>query len=96
MMALACTTTPTPIPDVPLFDKKTVEGLVTTQLLVALDNNRDMLQTCVAPLLINSGEIEPEYIGNDIWVIKIGPFCTIAFHDKDGHVILTQQDKTTD
>ena len=98
-MALACTTTPTPTPqptpDVPFLDEGTVEGLVLSYI-----TGQNHLCATVYAYVVTKGEsptITKEYLGNDIWVVKISSkVCTFTVHDKEARVILPQQDKTTD
>jgi hypothetical protein len=43
--------------------------------------------------------MEARYVGRDIWVVNMGvgvSICTFTVHDKEAHVILPQQDKTSD
>ena len=94
LMALACTATPTPTPDVPLLDEETVEALVATYIV---ENHRHYPSTnpCGSYLIDPTTK---KYVGNDIWVVQLGgiKFCTFTVHDKKAHVILPQQDKTSD
>jgi hypothetical protein len=99
LMALACTTTPAPTPlptpDVPFLDEETVEGLV----LSYITGQNHLCATGYAAA-VRKGEsltITKEYLGNDIWVVKmLVQMCTFTVHDKEAHVILPQQDKTAD
>ena len=98
LMALACTATPTPTPDVPLLDEETVEALVATYIV---ETHRHYPSTNPCGNYIYPTEAKPttkEYVGNDIWVVRLGgvSYCTYTVHDKKAHVILPQQDKTTD
>ena len=110
LMALACTATPAtpaPTPDVPLLDAYTVDGLVRSYIVAqrhitgdshpchtslnTYDQFRDSMMEHLA-----------FYVGNDIWVVRF-PYaldkenssCTFTVHDKEAHVILPQQYKTT-
>jgi hypothetical protein len=99
LMALACTATPAtpaPTPDVPLLDKKTVEHLVVGHLL---DNSIRGRYCTDLPT-----HYEATYVGKGIWVVVgkdeadsgVGEFCTFTVHDKEAHVILPQEGKTSD
>ena len=96
LMALACTATPAtpaPTPDVPLLDEETVVSLVRGHVGDGMRDSR--LEYCYR----EASGFDAEYIGKNIWVAtpktSAAP-CTFTVHDKEAHVILSQQDKTSD
>ena len=110
LMALACTATPAtpaPTPDVPLLDAYTVDGLVRSYIVAQRHITGDS-HPCHTSLktydLFRDSMMEhlAFYVGNDIWVVqfpyaldKENSSCTFTVHDKEAHVILPQQYKTT-
>ena len=103
LMALACTATPAtpaptplPTPDVPLFDETDVKLIALTHVL-SVDANSQGSFTCALDVLLTNyldreavlEVLYAEYIGNDIWLVKVG-FCTFTFHDKEARLILPQ------
>jgi hypothetical protein len=104
LMALACTATPAtpaptplPTPDVPLLDEETVSGLVQAHVIGQSHICGELIKKFME--LNQTLQIETRYVGRDIWVVNMGvgvPICTFTVHDKEAHVILPQQDKTTD
>ena len=110
LMALACTATPAeptptpaptvtpaPTPDVPLLDEETVSGLVQAHVIGQSHICGELIKKFME--LKQTLQIETRYVGRDIWVVNMGvgvPICTFTVHDKEAHVILPQQDKTTD
>ena len=103
LMALACTATPgtpaptvtpAPTPDVPLLDEETVSGLVQAHVIGQSHICGELIKKFME--LKQTLQIETRYVGRDIWVVSMGSICTFTVHDKEAHVILPQQDKTTD
>ena len=108
LMALACTATPAtpaptplPTPDVPLLDEETVVDLTIRFIFYVEQNNLP----CFTRYLDDDSFFKARYVGKDIWLIEAAVkdrsqishrVCTFAFHDKEAHVILPQQDKTAD
>ena len=94
LMALACTATPAPTPDVPLLDEETVINLTIGFLYETRPVNY-RAQQC----FLHQQPTNAQYVGKDIWVVVIEPLattCTSTVHDdKEARVILPQEDRTS-
>ena len=108
LMALACTATPAPTaeptvtpaptPDVPLLDEEMVVDL-TIRFLFNVEKHGF---PCFDSYLDDDSFFKARYVGKDIWLIEAAEkdrsqishrVCTFAFHDKEAHVIVPQQEQ---